>query len=407
MDIQVYSETDKLQAVLLHEPGPEIENMTPENAERALYSDILNLPVAKQEYAQFHGVLKKISKVYLVTDLLKETLVQEPAKNELIYSICQLEGTDMQGLQELPPDLLANILVEGLLMEKDTLSKFLSDDRFALMPLHNFFFTRDPSFTIHDEIFISRMAKPVRARESVILESIFHHHPLFKHSKIVNLQALTGNTRASIEGGDIQVVNDRVILAGLGARTNSAGIDMLVEHFKQKNMKKEFIVQVLPKSPESFIHLDMVFTILGKHECLVYEPFLKSRFPTIRISIDQGGVKITEVLNILDGLQQVGLDFEPAFCGGRGDSWVQEREQWHSGANFLSFGPGQVIGYARNNYTFDELSKKGYQVIPAKEMIQGTKETHPGEKIAVALDGSELPRGGGGARCMSMPLNRV
>jgi arginine deiminase len=283
----------------------------------------------------------------------------------------------------------------------------LSEDRFALRPLHNFFFTRDPAFTIGQEIFISQMAKPVRARESIILENIFRHHPRFKGCHVVNLHALSKNAHSSIEGGDIQVVNDKVLLAGLGVRTNSAGIDALVEHFKKKKEKKDIIVQVLPKAPESFIHLDMVFTVLGKGECLVYEPFLKSRFRTIRISIDQGEVKISEVVNILEGLRQVGLDLEPAYCGGRDDSWVQEREQWHSGANFLSFGPGQVIGYARNNYTFDELSSIGYQVIPAREMINGGKVLRRDEKVAIALDGSELPRGGGGARCMSMPLNRL
>ena len=47
---EVNSEIGELEAVILHTPGPEVENMTPKSVERALYSDILNLSVAQQEY---------------------------------------------------------------------------------------------------------------------------------------------------------------------------------------------------------------------------------------------------------------------------------------------------------------------------------------------------------------------
>ena len=56
VEVNVQSEIGKLNGVILHTPGEEVENMTPENAERALYSDILNLSIARKEYKQLSEV---------------------------------------------------------------------------------------------------------------------------------------------------------------------------------------------------------------------------------------------------------------------------------------------------------------------------------------------------------------
>ena len=72
--IQYYSEIGDLEGVIIHPPGPEVENMTPKNAERALYSDILNLSVARREYNQLESALGKLTKSYRVADLLKHIL---------------------------------------------------------------------------------------------------------------------------------------------------------------------------------------------------------------------------------------------------------------------------------------------------------------------------------------------
>ena len=72
--LNIQSEVGKLEAVLIHYPGPEVENMTPKYAERALYSDILNLSIAQREYAQLQGVLQKTSTVVEVAQLLEKVL---------------------------------------------------------------------------------------------------------------------------------------------------------------------------------------------------------------------------------------------------------------------------------------------------------------------------------------------
>ena len=122
------------------------------------------------------------------------------------------------------------------------------------------------------------------------------------------------------------------------------------------------MVQELPRSPESFIHLDMVFTFLDRDHCMVYEPVVMQthHFDTVHIHIEDGQVvTIREEDNLLSALGKLGMELEPLFCGGRTDRWLQEREQWHSGANFFALAPGQVIGYGRNENTMAELAGRG------------------------------------------------
>ena len=148
--------------------------------------------------------------------------------------------------------------------------------------------------------------------------------------------------------------------------------------------------------------------MLDKDKCMVYKPLIldSNRFLTIRISVDNGKVTISEEENILSALKQLGHHLQPVFCGGNSDSYIQEREQWHSGANFFALAPGQVIGYGRNVYTIEEMNRNGFEVIKAKDILAGRAEPKKNGKFVITIDGSELSRGGGGCRCMTMPIRR-
>ncbi len=411
LKVKLNSEVGELEGVIVHSLGSEVENMTPENAERALYSDILNLSVAQSEYTQLKEVLKKVTNVFEVKDLLAAILKKSKIKEELIVKVCEDCNHDyVEGyLRELDNTELARQLIEGVVLKRDNLSRFLSHQRFALRPLHNFFFTRDSSMAMYDKVLAGKMASKVRDRESLIMETIFNNYKDFD-TETFNAQCKNNPTKEkiSIEGGDVLVGREDLLLIGISNRTTAAGIDIVINKLKERKEKQHIIVQELPTDRESFIHLDMVFTFLSQEECMVYEPVIMqpNRYKTILITTDNGNVSINEEKNILTALSKIGMDLKPVYCGGRADLWTQEREQWHSGANFFAIGPGKVIGYNRNVYTIEEMHKNGYEVLKASDVLNKSVQLESYQKYVITIEGSELARGGGGARCMTMPFRR-
>lgn len=408
--VQVNSEIGEVEGVILHSPGKEVENMTPKNAERALYSDILNLSVAQKEYDVFKKAIAAHTPTFEVFDLLKEVLGNQRVKEILIDHIFEYEDTlaSKHYMLSLPDDELARQLLEGVILIRDNLTKYFSKERYALRPLHNFFFTRDASMAIRDKVLIGRMANQVRGREAMIMQAIFDYHPMFTTQTVNPVQHASFNNKMTVEGGDVLVAREDVLLIGTGLRTSSQGIDFILEQIESKDQIRHIIVQELPETPESFIHLDMVFTFLDRNKCMVFEPVIMkaNRYQTVHITLDNGKVKIRNSKNIIECLNSLGFDVEPVICGGTKDSWAQEREQWHSGANFFALAPGKIIGYGRNVYTMEELNKHGFEIIPADKIANGKIDISTYEKYVIAVDGSELPRGGGGARCMTMPFRR-
>ena len=405
--VKIESEIGRLKSVLIHEPGPEVEAVTPANARMALYGDILNISVAKKEYVQFKGVLKRCTQVYELKDLFLKAISNSDHKIHFIRSFineCKGDGIEDQLISMNDLELF-NAVIRGIPFSELTLTNFLNQDQFAITPLHNLFFMRDTSFAIGNRIFISNMAKEIRKPETLLVKGIFPQciHP---DSEIVDF-SITDEPNQSIEGGDVIVVDNQILVIGLTERTSSKAIDMLVEKVKDSNYKY-IIAQELPVNHAgAFIHLDMVFTILSDHECMVYKPVVHNiNYKTVLIELNQKGIqKITLVDHIIEGLKKCHKDFKPIYCGNNIHIF-EEREQWHSGANFFALAPGKVIGYERNVHTNNALSDAGYEIIKANDFICSTRNLEDYDKCVITIEGSELSRGGGGARCMTLPLER-
>ncbi len=412
LKIDIQSEIGRLDAVLLHRPGAEVENMTPRNVQRALYSDILNLSIAQKEYGQLSGVLSRLAKVYEVSELLVRVLDLSGHRAELIGRICVAEDVMpyFDSLMDMNSTDLAKVLIEGLPARIDTLASYLRNEYYALYPLYNFYFTRDAAVTLGNQALICRMANKVRMRESLILDAIYRHSGAFGCRVVDANEGQAESSPVIMEGGDILIAREDILIIGNGVRTTPQGIDFIVDNFcrNRPDGKCHVLVQQLPSEPESFIHLDMVFTLLDRDKCMVFKPLIMqtNQYQTVHIMIEGGKVaSIKPVAGLLPALKSLGMDLQPIVCGGD-DEWDQEREQWHSGANFFAFAPGKVLTYARNIHTLEALHNNGFEIVRADDFIKGRKTVDGDGLCAIAIDGSELPRGGGGARCMTMPLSR-
>ncbi len=400
----VGSEVGRLRAVLLHKPGVEITRMTPQNAAEALYSDILNKPIVDREYSDFCGVLEKWTRVFYVEDVLASVLENQNVRKSLVEESCRLDGCESLSSELIvhPSRQLAKELIEGVERKGWTPD---SDNRYALKPLYNLFFTRDASSSVYDRVLINSMSFPVRRREILIYKAVFENY-----FGCETFNAEQHDSEARTEGGDVQIARQDMLCIGEGIRTNRKGIEYLAKEMGEKHGKFSILVQQLPHTPESFIHLDMVFTFLDKDRCMMFEPLIRknakySHLQTTHIEIDNGKITYHQKPNFLQGARDLGFDLNPVVCGGD-DAWVQQREQWHSGANFFALGEGKVIGYERNWKTIEALDKAGFAVLKAADVCKGSVDMHNYEKFVVTFAGSELPRGGGSARCMTMPINR-
>ena len=376
--VNVCSETGRLRAVLLHRPGKEIERMTPLNAAHALYSDILDKYTVDTEYSFFSGILERWTNVYYVKDVLEEVMKDDAVKEELVRKsihhdqslrLSPLIGQEKkltEQLLDLSLPELARILIEGY---ENPSWDGSSDDRYLLNPLYNLLFTRDASSTVYHQVLINSMSFEVRERESLIFSTIFKHF-----FKVDTFNASSVDAGARTEGGDVQVASPDLLCLGYGIRTNSIGIEYLAE------------------------------------TCMAFEPMLKkvglfANKDTTLISIDNGRIKYRRVNNLLAGLRKLGWEMEPVLCGGH-DPWVQLREQWHSGANFFALGDQKIVGYRRNIHTIEALNKAGFSILHAEDIVSGKTNMNDYDKFVAVFPGAELPRAGGGARCMTMPIWR-
>ncbi|MEO8083366.1 MAG: arginine deiminase family protein, partial [Ardenticatenales bacterium] len=406
--VHIGSDIDPLEAVIVHEPGIEIENVTPLSAAEALYDDILFLAPAQAEHRQMTAVLSRVATVLTLTDLLTDVLADAAVRSALIASLCQRHACadHAADLAALSAAALAAALIHGVPERANTLARHIDPSRFALPPLANAFFTRDPAFCLGDTAYLGAFAQSVRAGESDLMRAVLAHHPAVDGA-MVDLGA-RGGAGATIEGGDVIVVRDDLLVVGWGERTSIAGVDTFLAALCADGRPREVVLVALPSGRATF-HLDKIFTLLDRDVCVVYPPLVTGGHGC-RVSVarlDGGAVRgFTDASGLLDALRARGADLTAIPCGGD-DPVRQDREQWSCGTNLLALAPGKVLGYGRNEATYDALAGAGFRVASADDVIDGRVDPRAPGRLAIALDGSECLRGGGGARCMTLPITRT
>jgi arginine deiminase len=400
--VSVTSEIGRLRAVVCHSPGPELATVTPGNRADYLFDDILDLGLARKEHGVFTSVLERFTDVLYVSDLLKEALTVPAVMDGLMTAAGDAirERAEGAGVDEV-----VSLFVQGEEHIGGSLAHLVNEAGYSLPPLPNLFFTRDSAAVVGGHVVVASMRHEVRWTEELLARTLFRHHPRLSNQGIVYDGSSERRLNVRVEGGDVHVLRHDLLLVGLSERTSAAGIDLLAQRLFDQVGVTDIVVVLLP-AHRSAIHLDMVWTALDRELCCVYPPYFigPTRRPVVHLQKDRAGVR--EVDGLFSVLKELGCRMEPLFCGGERRT-MQEREQWGSGCNFVAVAPGQVIAYGRNEHTLKAMADgAGFRVITADEFLALDELPAPGDRVAITFDGSELVRGGGGPRCMTMPVLR-
>lgn len=400
--IRVTSEIGTLRKVLLHRPGRELLNLTPDTLERLLFDDIPYLKDAQDEHDKFAQALRDndIEVVYL-EDLMAEVIKDADLRKQFLNQFIEEGGIKTQREHDMVFNFLDSIkdekelvlkTMEGVRTHeldhsgKKSLVEMAGEVQDLILdPLPNLYFTRDPFASIGKGVSLNRMYSVTRNRETIYADYIFKYHPEYK-GNVPYYYDRTADFH--IEGGDILNINAKTLAIGISQRTQAQAIEDIARNiFNVEGTEIETILAIDIPNSRAFMHLDTVFTQVD-HDKFTIHPGILGPLQVFEITKGQDGdVNIVKIDTDLESIlsKHVGRPVTLIKCGGE-DMMASEREQWNDGSNTLTIAPGVVVVYDRNEISNELLKSHGLKLIE--------------------LRGAELVRGRGGPRCMSMPLIR-
>ena len=372
MKPEIFSEIGPIERVYVYSPGEEHNLVLPSdvqpfsingnsiavNQKFLLFDDLIDLKVAKEQHETFRDVINFYNKDSCI-DIRQE--FSDISKNENIFS------------------------------------KF---------PLINLMYPRDIAAIIGNQIYLTSSSSTVRKTENFLSESFFTNHSEYKECEIIDFKKV--GKGLSLEGGDIFVINKDIVLIGISERTSKEAIDLIIPYIFDQSFEHVIAID-LPKE-RAMMHLDTIFTQTSYDEGILFnhENYNIDQLTVYYASKKSKATNLTKhKMHFVELLQDFG--FNLISCGGL-ESNFKLREQLTDGANSFVLEPGKVIMYNCNDYTILELEKNGYKHISSnslyKDPLTFEKILRSDSKVVISIDGSELVKGRGGPRCMTLPIKR-
>ncbi len=404
MQLQISNEYDKLEAVLVHRPGQEIERLTHENMSQFLFEDVPYLRRMVEEHDAFVGKMREqnIDVVYLENYLL-DLVRDDKTRRLIIEQVCQAAMVpaivdDLASLKHWNENELVEILFAGVTATEfaNATGQRLSrgdEGRFLLPPVPNAYFSRDPAVVVGEAAISSKMHYRERVRESLLTRAVLEHHDAFKGHTIAygGTDEPTEDRPFTVEGGDVIILSKESVLIGASERTRSETIELIAAKcFQDSNIRRVYEIPI--PTERAFMHLDTVFTVIDRGMVLTYAPVMHDiryihRYEPTEGPNGAGAKRVTEDRAFLTVLKdEFGCDVTVVETAG-GQEQFASREQRTDGTNALAVAPKTVMTYERNERTITALEDHGVTCINVGD--------------------SELVRGLGGPRCMTMPLRRA